>query len=257
MNENAARPMRMSPRHANPTRNEPAVEKSERPSSPNSSPTIPPAGCVPKAVRPGLPTCTSAAVTTASSRSPAMRPAVAGLSLPRTSGMPMSMSSSGRAQATRPDQRHEGPRAERSDGPHPVGPRGRRRARRAGRVALVRRERERKKERERPEHERRDLARSAIRGRAAAEHGRDARVGGPGHRHVRQVRHARHAGGVREAVRPRLRSSRSHGRKLTLLALEGDRMGEKHRLRCPTREATMPNQGGQLPETIPVARRPA
>ena len=45
MNENAARPMRMSPRHANPTRNDPAVEKSDRASSPKSSPTSPPAAC--------------------------------------------------------------------------------------------------------------------------------------------------------------------------------------------------------------------
>ena len=41
MKENAARAMRMSPRQAKPTRKEPIVEKSERPSSPKSSPTSP------------------------------------------------------------------------------------------------------------------------------------------------------------------------------------------------------------------------
>ena len=39
MNENVARPIKMRPRSAKPTRNEPTVEKSERASSPNSSPT--------------------------------------------------------------------------------------------------------------------------------------------------------------------------------------------------------------------------
>ena len=41
MNENDARPMRINPRQAKPTRKEPIVEKSERPSSPKSSPTAP------------------------------------------------------------------------------------------------------------------------------------------------------------------------------------------------------------------------
>ncbi len=102
MNENAARPISTSPRHANPTRNDPAVEKSDRASSPNSSPTSPPAASVPNAVLPGHPTCTSAAATTAMSRSPATRPGVAALSLPRTSGMPSRNSSSGSAHPTTP-----------------------------------------------------------------------------------------------------------------------------------------------------------
>ena len=75
MKENAARAMRMSPRQANPTRNEPIVEKSDRASSPKSSPTSPAALCLPKASWAGQPTWMSAAAMMTSRTSPARRAA--------------------------------------------------------------------------------------------------------------------------------------------------------------------------------------
>ena len=117
MNENAARPMSTRPRHAKPTRNVPAVEKSDRASSPKSSPTSPDAAWDPNAVRAGPPTWTSAAVTTPISKSPAIRPAVTGLALPRTSGIPTRKSSSGSAHATTPTSDTSQPASSSPTGP--------------------------------------------------------------------------------------------------------------------------------------------
>ena len=102
MKEKAARAIRMSPRQANPTRNEPIVEKSDRPSSPKSSPTSPEALCPPNASCPGQPTWMSAAAMMTISTSPARRAGVAAFGLPVKNGMLSSSSSSGTVHATQP-----------------------------------------------------------------------------------------------------------------------------------------------------------
>ena len=123
MNENAARAMRMSPRHANPTRNDPTVEKSERASSPNSSPTIPPAGWVPNAVGRAIPPGRAPPRSTTRRRSPAMRAGVPGSPCRGRAGCRGARARAGAPRPTRPTSDHERARARRADGADPVRPR--------------------------------------------------------------------------------------------------------------------------------------
>jgi hypothetical protein len=102
MNENVARPTRMSATMVSPMMYEPIVEKRVRSTSPKSSPTRPPSGMAPNAVALGNATSASAARMNITTTSPATRVTPAIDRLPLSSGAASSPSSMGKNQAASP-----------------------------------------------------------------------------------------------------------------------------------------------------------